>query len=84
MTLHEVMEHGISSAMISVTLDPGIARRLTELAKNRGLSESDLARELIEACIEDLDDIQMAVERLGSRQPALTAEHARKALGLDD
>jgi predicted DNA-binding protein len=41
-------------------------------------------RELIEACIEDLDDIQMAAGRLENRQPALTAEQARKALGLDD
>jgi predicted DNA-binding protein len=70
--------------MISVALKPEIEERLAELAKSRGLSESDFARELIEASIEDLDDIQMAVERLGDRQPALTAEQARKALGLDN
>jgi predicted DNA-binding protein len=55
-----------------------------ELAKSRGLSEGDFARELIEASIEDLDDIHMAADRLENRQPALTAEQARKALGLDD
>jgi predicted DNA-binding protein len=70
--------------MISVALNPEIKQRLTELAKNRGLSEGDFARELIETGIEDLDDIQMAVGRLENRQPALTAEQARKALGLDD
>ncbi len=70
--------------MISVALKPEIEERLAELAKSRGLSESDFARELIETCIEDLDDIQMAVERLDDRQRALTAEQARKAVGLDD
>jgi predicted DNA-binding protein len=70
--------------MISVSLSPEAEQRLTELAKNRGLSEGELARELIEASIEDLDDLQMAVNRLENRQPALTAEPARKALGLDD
>jgi predicted DNA-binding protein len=70
--------------MISVALNPDVERRLAELARSRGLSEGDFARELIEASIEDLDDIQMAAARLESRQAALTAEHARKALGLDD
>lgn len=70
--------------MISVALHPDIEQRLTELAKRRGLSGGDFARELIEACIEDLDDIQMVTGRLENRQPALTAEQARKALGLDD
>jgi predicted DNA-binding protein len=70
--------------MISVTLNPDIEQRLAELARRRGLSEGDFARELIEGCIEDLDDIQMAASRLENRQPALTAEQARKALGLDD
>jgi predicted DNA-binding protein len=68
--------------MISVALSPEIEQRLTELAKRRGVSEGDFARELLEACIEDLDDIQMAAGHLEDRQPALTAEQARKALGL--
>jgi predicted DNA-binding protein len=70
--------------MISIALNPDIEQRLVELAKSRGLSESDLARELIEASIEDLDDIEMAIARLESRQAALTSEQARKALGLGD
>jgi predicted DNA-binding protein len=70
--------------MISVALNPDVEQRLTELANSRGLSKNDFARELIEACIEDLDDIRMAVGRLEDRQPALTVEQARKALGLDD
>jgi len=68
--------------MISVALNPDIEERLADLAKSRGLSKSDFARELIEACIDDLDDIRMAAARLEKRQPALTAEEAREALGL--
>jgi predicted DNA-binding protein len=70
--------------MISITLRPETEQRLIELAKSHGMSEGELARELIETSIEDFDDIQMAVGRLENRKPALTAEHARKALGLDD
>jgi predicted DNA-binding protein len=70
--------------MISVTLNPDIEQRLAELARRRGLSKDDFARELIEACVEDLDDIHLAAGRLENRQPALTAEQVRQALGLDD
>jgi len=70
--------------MLSVPLTAEIQRRLGELAKSRGQSDADFARELIEASIEDLDDIQMATSHLESRQPALSSEQARKALGLDD
>lgn len=78
------LTRGKRQAMISVKLSPDTEQRLAELAKRRGLSEGDFARELIEACIEDLDDVQMAAGRLENRQPTLTAEQARKALGLDD
>jgi predicted DNA-binding protein len=71
-------------AMISISLRPEIEQRLAELAKSHGMSQGELARKLIESSVEDLDDIQMAVGRLENRQPALSAEHARKALGLDD
>jgi predicted DNA-binding protein len=70
--------------MLMVPLPTAIEKRLMELAKIRGLSEGEFARELIEASIDDLDDIQMAARRLENRQSALTAEQARKALGLDD
>lgn len=70
--------------MVSVFLPAAIEERLAELARSRGVSEGELARELIEASIDDLDDIEMAAARLQRRQPPLTAEQARKALGLDD
>jgi predicted DNA-binding protein len=54
------------------------------LANSRGQSKSDFARQLIEASIEDLDDTKTADKRLENRQPPLTSEQPRKALGLDD
>jgi predicted DNA-binding protein len=69
--------------MLSIQLDPDLERRLSDLAKRTGQATSDVARELIEQGLEDLEDIEMAVERLEKRQPPLTTEQARKALGLD-
>jgi predicted DNA-binding protein len=70
--------------MVSVSLPAALEERLIELARSRGVSEGELARELIEASIDDLDDVEMAAARLEQRQTALTAEQARKALGLAD
>ena len=70
--------------MLSGSLSGAVEKRLVELAKRRGLPENELARELIEASIDDIDDIEVAVSRLENAQPALTAQQARKALGLDD
>ncbi|WP_428541510.1 hypothetical protein [Rhodopila sp.] len=69
--------------MLSVDLNPGVERRLAELAKSRGQSDAELARDLIESSIEELDDINMAIARLETRGPVLTTDEARKALGLD-
>jgi predicted DNA-binding protein len=70
--------------MLSIPLPAAIEQRLAELAKTRGVSEGDLALELIQASLDDIDDIELVTPRLENRQPALTAEQARKALGLDD
>jgi predicted DNA-binding protein len=70
--------------MLSVSLPASIEQRLAELAKSRGVSEADLARELIQASLEDIDDIELVTPRLENRQPPLSAEQARKELGLDD
>jgi hypothetical protein len=42
---------GELNRMMSLELPPYIEQRLAELAKSRGLTESDLVRELIEASI---------------------------------
>jgi predicted DNA-binding protein len=76
--------YGEDVALLTIQLEPDVERRLADLAKRSGQSTSEFARQLIEQSIEDLEDIQMAVSRLEDRQPPLSAEQAREALGLDD
>ena len=69
--------------MLSVLLNPDIERRLSELAKRIGRSESDVARELIEDHIEDMEDCYLAELAIAEGGPSLTSEAVRKALGLE-
>lgn len=69
--------------MLSIRLEPGIERRLNELAKRTGRTKSYYARELIESNIEDLEDRYLAEARLEKRRPALTSNQVRKQLGLE-
>jgi RHH-type rel operon transcriptional repressor/antitoxin RelB len=70
--------------MISIDLDPEIEQRLKELAKRTGKTEAELARELVEHNIEDLEDICIAEARLANPGRTFTIEEARRDLGLDD
>lgn len=67
--------------MLSIQLNPDIERRLSDLAKRMGRTTSDVARELIEMSIEDLEDIQMAEAPLETRQLTLRLQEVRKELG---
>ena len=65
-------------------LEPEMERRISAQAKRRGVPEAELACELIEASLEDLEDIQVAVERLGKPLSPPSSAEARTALGLDE
>lgn len=69
--------------MLSLRLDPGIERRLDQLAQRTGRTKSFYARELIEGNLEDLEDRYLAEARLEKRRPALTSRQVRKELGLN-
>ena len=69
--------------MLNVLLRPAIEQRLAELAKRSGRSESDVARELIESNIEDLEDRYLAERAIAEGGPRLTSDQIRKELGLD-
>ena len=71
-------------AMPSIMLEPVTEQRLAERARREGVSEEDLLRALIEDGLDDLDDIQMAVERLNAPLQPLTSIQARARLGLED
>jgi RHH-type transcriptional regulator, rel operon repressor / antitoxin RelB len=66
-----------------VSLNPDIERRLSELAKRTGRSESDFARELIEGNIEDLEDRYLAEKAIEAGGPRFTSKQARRELGLE-
>jgi RHH-type rel operon transcriptional repressor/antitoxin RelB len=70
--------------MLSIRLDPEIEKRLDNLAKLTGRTKSYYARELIEANIEDIEDIYLAERALEDPRPSLTSEQVRKELGLDN
>jgi RHH-type transcriptional regulator, rel operon repressor / antitoxin RelB len=69
--------------MLEVPLRPDIERRLSELAKRTGRAESDVARELIESNIEDLEDRYLAERAIAEGGPRLTGDQVRKELGLE-
>jgi RHH-type rel operon transcriptional repressor/antitoxin RelB len=69
--------------MLEVPLRPDIERRLSELAKRTGRAESDVARELIESNIEDLEDRYLAERAVAEGGPRLTGDQVRKELGLE-
>ena len=82
--LSRVRRYGIGvPIMIAVSLNPDVERRLSELAKLTGRSESDFARELIEGNIEDLEDRYLAENAIKEGGPRFTSEQVRKELGLD-
>jgi predicted DNA-binding protein len=69
--------------MLEVPLRPDIERRLSEFAKRTGRAESDVARELIESNIEDLEDRYLAERAIAEGGPRLTGDQVRKELGLE-
>lgn len=70
--------------MLSIDLNPEIEQRLKALAKRTGKTEAELARELVEHNIEDLEDIALAEARLANPGTRLTSQQVRRELGLDD
>jgi predicted DNA-binding protein len=80
----EAVAEGAIIVMTSITLTPVIEQRLSNSARRKGVSEEELLRALIEDGLDDLDDVQMAAERLDRPLPPLTSAQARQALGLDD
>jgi RHH-type transcriptional regulator, rel operon repressor / antitoxin RelB len=72
---------------ISIRLNPEIEQRLEHLAVQTGRPKSYYLRELIEGCLDDLEDFYLAgatMERVRKGQEAiLEASDVRKSLGVD-
>jgi predicted DNA-binding protein len=68
--------------MLAVPLDADVERRRSNLAKRTGLTEAELARDLIERNIEDMEDQYLAEQSIAEGGGRLSSEQVRKELGL--
>ena len=70
--------------MPTIVFEPRTEERISEGARRHGMSEAELIRTLIEEGLDDLDDVQMATDRLNNPKQPLTSAQARQVLGLED
>ncbi len=70
--------------MINILIAPDTEHRIADRARREGRAEADLIRSLIEDGLDELDDLEMALTRLGSPMQPQTSAQARKTPGLDD
>lgn len=74
--------------MLAIRLSPEIEKRLERLAKRSGRTKTYYAREAILKHLDDLEDLQIAEERLRAlkegRSRTYTQAEVERHLGLDD
>lgn len=69
--------------MLSIRLDAETERRLEAMAARTGRSADDHVREAILSHLEDLEDLEMAEERLKNPGRRWTLDEVERELGLD-
>ena len=74
----------ISESTLAVRLPQDVAADLERLAEETGRSKSYYARQAIIEFLEGRADYLRAIATLEKREPRLTLDEAKKALGLDD
>ena len=67
-----------------ITRPKELEDRLDSLAKTRGRTKDECAREAILEFIEDEEDYRIAVERLKRNEPTIPLEAVKRRFGLDD
>ncbi len=74
--------------MLAIRLPPDIEKRLDRLAKRSGRTKTYYAREAILKHLEDLEDLQIADERLRAlregRSKTVPLEEVMKQYGMED
>jgi predicted DNA-binding protein len=70
--------------MTTIQVPDKIANRYEELARAAGRDMNDYIREALVAHLYDIDDIQVASERLKNPQPTIPLDEVKQNLGLDD
>ena len=71
------------STAVSVRLPKDLAKRLDGIAKETERPRSFIIQKAIEAYIEDVADLQIALDRLhDTSDPIISSKEMRKSLGL--
>ena len=69
--------------MLALKLPSGIEKRLEKAARRAGRTKTSFAREAILRYLDDLEDINVAVERLGKPAKRWTLDELEKGLDLE-
>lgn len=69
-------------SMLAIQLDPETEKRLERMAKLTGRTQTSYAQQAITELLDDLEDIQIATERLQSLGKTYSAEEVKRELGL--
>ena len=68
--------------MLAIELDPDTEKRLGLLATRTGHTKDFHARQAILEHLDDLEDIQLASERLAQPAPTYSADDVKREMGL--
>jgi len=61
-----------------------IAHQYEDRARAAGCDTDTLIREALIARLEDLEDVEIATQRLADPQPAISLDQVKRNLGLED
>lgn len=70
--------------MTTVEIPDEIAHQFADRARAAGYDTNTFIREALLSKLEDLDDIEIAIERLGKNQTPIPIEQVIKNLDLED
>ena len=70
--------------MLAIRLPEALEERLARLAQATGMTKTSLAREAIQAHLDDLEDLLLAQARARRNRKAIPMEELERELGLSD
>ncbi len=70
--------------MVLISVPDEVAYQYELRARAAGCGTDTFIREALIAQLEDLEDVELALERLKNPRPSLSLEEVKRNLGLDD